>query len=178
VQLQRLERHLNAQQATALEMPHCARGWMQRAAEERALAARPPGILPATTVHCPLRAAVRLLPATYYLTGHHHLLPTVGVLRPESEEAGGFRESSQALSRLCGVLLTVTVTVTVTVTLTLTLTLTLTSQALSRLCGVLLNGCRTERIGRRIIVALGAVQPCSGLGSGLGLGLGLGLAST
>jgi hypothetical protein len=168
VQLQRLERHLNAQQATALEMPHCARGWMQRAAEERALAARPPGILPATTVHCPLRAAVRLLPATYYLTGHHHLLPTVGVLRPESEEAGGFRESSQALSRLCGVLLTVT----------LTLTLTLTSQALSRLCGVLLNGCRTERIGRRIIVALGAVQPCSGLGSGLGLGLGLGLAST
>ena len=44
MQLQRLERHLNAQQAIALEMPHCARGWMQRAAEERALAARPPGI--------------------------------------------------------------------------------------------------------------------------------------
>ena len=35
-------------QAVALEMPHCARGWMQRAAEERALAARPPGMLPAT----------------------------------------------------------------------------------------------------------------------------------
>ena len=44
----------------------------------------------------------------------------------ESEEAGGYRESSQALSRLCG---------------------------------VLLNGCRTERIGRRILLALGAVLP-------------------
>ena len=32
-------------------------------------------------------------------------------------------------------------------------------QALSRLSGVLLNGCRTERIGQRIIVALGAVLP-------------------
>ena len=80
VQLERLDRHLNEQQAVALdpnpnpnpdpnrnpnpnptptptptpnqavalEMPHCARGWMQRAAEERALAARPPGMLPAT----------------------------------------------------------------------------------------------------------------------------------
>ena len=38
----------NPNQAVALEMPHCARGWMQRAAEERALAARPPGMLPAT----------------------------------------------------------------------------------------------------------------------------------
>jgi len=46
--------------------------------------------------------------------------------RSESEEAGGYRESSQALSRLCG---------------------------------VLLNGCRTERIGRRILLALGAVLP-------------------
>ena len=91
VQLQSLERHLNDQQAVALQMPHCARGWMQRAAEERALAARPPG-----------------------------------VQRTESADAGGYRESSRALSRLRG---------------------------------VLLNGCRTERIGRRILAALGAVLP-------------------
>ena len=77
VQLERLDRHLNEQQAVALEMPHCARGWMQRAAEERALATRPPGILPTTTACCLLPSC--LLPATYLLqTNHyyHHLPPS------------------------------------------------------------------------------------------------------
>ena len=78
VQLERLDRHLNEQQAVALEMPHCARGWMQRAAEERALATRPAGILPTTTACCLLPGC--LLPATCYLlqTNHydHHLPPS------------------------------------------------------------------------------------------------------
>ena len=83
--------------------------------------------------------------------------------RSESEEAGGFRESSQVLSRL-----NPNPNPNADPNQALS---RLTNpnpnpnpypnpnQALSRLSGVLLNGCRTERIGRRIIVALGAVLP-------------------
>ena len=76
-----LERHLEEQQEAALGMPHCARAWMESAAEERQLTNQPPR---------PQRL---------------HSLQRLHSSVTSRPRAGSFREASQALCRLRCVLL-------------------------------------------------------------------------